>query len=168
MRKFLFFIIFIALLIPNTAQSIVKKGDLAPDFTIIDTEGKSYRISQFKEKVILIEFLSVKCFACDYVIPDMNRLFEKYNGKNVKIIGVLFTDEVENTLKLKKFAEEKQIKYPLYTSDSKNKKLYNLYGFPNFFILNEKKIIVQLFRGITKDTFGLLDREIKKIFEGKN
>ncbi len=167
MKNFLVLIIFLIWLIPNTAQSIIKKGDVAPDFVITDTEGKSYSISQFKEKIILIEFLSVKCYACEYVIPDINRLYEKFNGKNVMIIGVLFTDEIDNPVKLKKFAEDRQIKYPLYISDSKNKKLYNLYGFPNFFILNEKKIIVQLFRGITKDTFGLLNIEIEKSLQGK-
>jgi len=166
-HKVFFLIISIFCLIPDLSYCLVKKGDKAPNFLIVDAENKTVNLYEFKEKVIIIEFLSTKCFACDYVIPDINRLYEKYNNSNVKIMGVLFRDEIDNADKLKEFKESRQIKYPLYVSDTNNKKHYNVYGFPNFFILNEKKEIVHIFRGITKDTFGLLNKEIEILLQGK-
>lgn len=163
MNRLLVLIIFFICLIPFKAESLLKKGDIAPDFLITDSENRRYNLYQFREKVILIQFLSTKCFACDYVIPDINRLYERFNKNNVKIMGILFNDEIDSPVKLKEFIENRQIKYPVYFTDKKIKKPYNIFGFPNFFILNEKKKIRQIFRGITKDTFGLLHREIENL-----
>lgn len=156
---FLFFLIFLA-----DAQGALKKGDPAPDFSITGVDGKAINLYDLKSKVILIEFLSIKCFTCDMVIPDLNRLRENFSESDLLIIGVFFTDEVENLKKLSDFSKDRGIKYPVYFADVKIKKVYNVYGFPNFFILNEKKHIVQSFRGITRDTYGLLKGEIEKIF----
>lgn len=168
MNKFILFILFLFIFFttPCEGKNLIKKGDLAPDFQIIDSENQKFNLYQFKEKVILIEFLSTKCFACDYVVPDINRLYEKFNKSNVKIIGILFSDEIDSSAKLREFTESRNIKYPVYYTDSKNKKTYNVYSFPNFFILGDRKEIFQMFRGITKDTYGLLNREIENILTG--
>ncbi len=161
MKKFL--ILILILLIPQVGQSALKKSDSAPNFFLIDINNKPVELYQIKGRVIIVEFLSNKCFACDYVIPDLNKLYEKFKNKNVQIIGVIFNDEIKETQKLFEFAKDRGIQYPLYIADSKIKKIYNIYGFPNFFILNEKKIIVQIYRGITNDTFGLLNKEIENL-----
>lgn len=161
MKKFL--ILILILLIPQVGQSALKKSDSAPNFSLIDINSKPVELYQIKGRVILIEFLSNKCFACDYVIPDVNKLYEKFKNKNVQIIGIVFNDEIKETQKLIEFAKDRGIQYPLYIADAKIKKMYNVYGFPNFFILNEKKIVVQIYRGITQDTFGLLNKEIENL-----
>lgn len=165
MKKFVIILFFFLLLFPQSGQGALKKGSLAPDFYFISADGKIHKLSQIKAKVILIEFLSIKCFACDYVIPDINRLYDTFNKRNVDIISILFNDEVDNPAKLKSFIQEKGIKYPVFISDIKLKKIYSIYGFPNFFILNEKKQIVHIYRGITKDTFALLSKDIENLFK---
>ncbi|MCX7988467.1 MAG: TlpA family protein disulfide reductase [Thermodesulfovibrio sp.] len=165
MKKFLIPLLLFILLFSTEGQGALKKGDSAPDFDITGVDGNSSNLYQFKGKVILIEFLSVKCFACDMVIPDINRLRDKFPNEQLTIIGVLFSDEISNINKLYDFAKDRGIKYPIYFADSKFKKLYNVFGFPNFFILNEKKQIIQIYRGITRDTFGLLNSDIEKVLK---
>lgn len=157
---FLFFIIF-----SGEGQGALKKGKPAPDFNITGIDGYSLNIYQLKSKVVLIEFLSTKCFACDMVVPDINRLREKFSNDQLEIIGILFSDEISNSTKLYEFSKDRGIKYPIFFTDTKHKKLYNVFGFPNFFILNEKKEIIQIYRGITRDTFGLLNSEIEKLLK---
>ncbi|MCX8033693.1 MAG: TlpA family protein disulfide reductase [Thermodesulfovibrio sp.] len=165
MKKFIFSFFLFFLIFLDEGQGALKKGDLAPDFNIIGIDGYSSNIYQFKSKVILVEFLSKKCFACDMVIPDINRLREKFSNEQLVIIGVLFSDEISNLAELYDFSKDRGIKYPVYFTDIKYKKLYNVFGFPNFFILNEKKQIIQIYRGITSDTFGLLNSEIEKVLK---
>lgn len=166
MKKLVFNIFLFICLLPLVTEGSIKKGTIAPDFNFIDIENRTFSLYNFKEKVILIEFFSTKCFACDYVIPDINRLYDKFKKDRVRVIGILFSDEIENTNKLKEFMQSRQITYPIYVADVKYKKTFGLYGFPNFLILNEKKEVVQMFRGITKDTFGLLNREIENLLTG--
>ncbi len=155
-----FLIIIFILLIPQVGQTTLKKGDVAPNFSLTAWNGENIEIYHLKGNGILIEFLSTKCFACDYVIPDINKLYEKFKHGSIQIIGILFNDEIKEPQELLEFAKVKGIQYPLFLCDVKIKKLYNIYGFPNFFILNKEKKIVQIYRGITKDTFGLLSKDI--------
>lgn len=161
MKFYILIVLFFILVFTNQSQGSLKKGDPASDFSIIGQDGNIYHLSQFKSKVILIEFLSTKCFACDMVIPDINRLKEKFTADELSIVGILFNDDIGDVQKLKEFSESREIRYPLYIGDKALKKNFNIYGFPNFIILNEKKKIVQIYRGITKDMFGLLNNEIE-------
>lgn len=152
-------------MLTTPAQGSPKKGDPASDFSIVGQDGNVYRLSQFKSKVILIEFLSTKCFACDMVIPDINRLKEKFNKDELSIVGILFNDDIGDVQKLKEFSKSREIRYPLYIGDKALKKNFNIYGFPNFIIINENKKIVQIYRGITKDMFGLLSKDIENLLK---
>ncbi len=164
-KKTLLILLFIFFLLSNEGQGALKKGDPAPDFKIKGTDNNVINLYQFKSKVIVIEFISKKCFACDMVIPDINRLRDKFSRDQVAIVGVIFNDEIEDVSTLHNFSKERGINYDMYLADIQTKKLYNVFGFPNFYILNEKKQIVQIYRGITKDTFGLLNSEIEKLLK---
>lgn len=163
MKKIVITLLLFLLLFSNEGQGALKKGDSAPDFNITGIDSNSLNLYKFKSKVILIEFFSTKCFACDMVIPDINRLREKFSEDQLAIIGVLFSDEISTSIKLHEFSKDRGIKYPIFFTDTKYKKLYNVFGFPNFFILNERKEIIQIYRGITRDTFGLLNKDIEKL-----
>lgn len=152
-------------MLTTPAQGSPKKGDPASDFSIVGQDGNVYRLSQFKSKVILIEFLSTKCFACDMVIPDINRLKEKFNTDELSIVGILFNDDIGDVQKLGEFSKSREIRYSLYIGDKALKKNFNIYGFPIFIIINENRKIVQIYRGITKDMFGLLSREIETLLK---
>lgn len=160
MKKLL--VIILLVIFPQLGQAALNKGELAPNFFLTTQDGKNIELYQIRGKVILIEFLSNKCFACDYVIPDINSLYKKFKSEDVQIIGVLFNDEIKDTYKLTEFAKDRGIEYPLFIADVKVKKLYNVYGFPNFFILKNKRI-AQIYRGITKNTFELLNKDIDSL-----
>lgn len=163
MKKIITTLLLFFFFFSNEGQGALKKGDPAPDFNITGIEGNSLNLYKFKSKVILIKFLSTKCFACDMVIPDINQLRKKFSNDQLIVIGVLFSDEISNSIKLHEFSKDRGIEYPIFFTDTKYKKPYNVFGFPKFFILNERKEIIQIYTGITRDTFGLLNTEIEKL-----
>jgi thiol-disulfide isomerase/thioredoxin len=59
----------------------------APDFTLHNLEGKSVSLSDFKGKVVLVNFWATWCTACLKEIPDLVALQQKM-GDKVAIIGV--------------------------------------------------------------------------------
>ena len=62
-------------------------GD-APDFTLPDLEGNSLTLSDFKGKVIILNFWATWCSPCRKEIPDFIELYENYKDEGLLIIGV--------------------------------------------------------------------------------
>ena len=56
----------------------------APDFKLRTVQGKLVNLSDYKGKVVLLNFWGTWCGPCLQEIPDFNKLYSKYNKKGVK------------------------------------------------------------------------------------
>ena len=75
---------------------------IAEDFEATDLGGQSFSLGDFKGKVVLLSFWSTRCPICQSEIPKLNRLTEKYNGKDVVFIGLTNDNETKINAFLKK------------------------------------------------------------------
>lgn len=60
----------------------------APDFKLRTVHGKLVNLSDYRGKVVLLNFWGTWCGPCLQEIPDFNRLYSKYNKKGLEILGV--------------------------------------------------------------------------------
>ena len=65
-----------------------KVGRLAPDFTLTDLEGNSVTLSDFRGKVVFINFFATWCPPCRAEMPEIESLHQDYKDKGVVVIGV--------------------------------------------------------------------------------
>jgi peroxiredoxin Q/BCP len=75
------------------SQGVWKAGDRAPDFTAIDTNGKSHTLtSLLAQGDVFLYFISDTCPINAQAVKYFNRLSAAYKGK-AQIIGVINTDK---------------------------------------------------------------------------
>lgn len=60
----------------------------APDFKLRTVQGKLVNLSDYRGKVVLLNFWGTWCGPCLQEIPDFNRLYSKYNKQGLEILGV--------------------------------------------------------------------------------
>lgn len=120
---------------PKQSSSLV--GEVAPLFTLKDLEGKQVRLSDFKGKVVLLDFWATWCGPCIRAIPHLEALHRKYKEQGLVVIGI---NHERDHAKVRKFAKE-QISYIVLLDADEQFTEYGVRGIPTaFYIDKEGKI----------------------------
>lgn len=90
---------------------LVKVGDTAPDFTIREAGGKTYKLSDLRGKVVMLQFTASWCGVCRKEMPFIEEeIWIPGKKQGLAVIGI-DRDEPEETVR--KFAADMKITYPL-------------------------------------------------------
>ena len=68
------------------------KRPKAPDFALKDTNGNMVRLSDFRGKVVLVDFWATWCGPCKIEIPWFKEFERQYKDKGFAVIGVSMDD----------------------------------------------------------------------------
>ena len=115
-------------------------GKEAPEFEGVDLEGKKMKLSNFRGKVVVLNFWGAWCGPCMALIPTERKLVEKMRGKPFAMVGVN-SDTNENQLK-RALAKEK-ITWPSFRDGRQGPiaKLWNVRSWPTTYVLDQKGVI---------------------------
>jgi peroxiredoxin len=149
---------FVSKMIGLKAVSI---GQIAPDFSLPDPNGKEFKLSDFREKYILLDFWASWCAPCREENPNIVKQFERFKDKNFTVLGVSLDDDRAGWLKAIK---DDRLNWPhlseLKRWDGKVSLLYKVEGIPASFILDPSgKIIAKNLRGAELEQF--LEKTLK-------
>ncbi len=135
----------------------LKPGDSAPDFSLIDQNGNTTRLKDFKGKknVVLYFYPKDMTPGCTQEACDFSEHFSKFSKKETVILGV----SLDDTKKHQKFVEKYGLKH-LLLSDT-DQKVVREYG-----VFQEKSLYGKKFMGIVRTTLVINKQgKIAQIFE---
>src|SRR5512135_2008759 len=92
-------------------SSASRAEGVAPDFVLKDIEGKDVHLSDYKGKLVLLEFWATWCPPCKATIPDLIALQAKYAGKGLVVLGVSLDEGGDLPSKLLAFSKAHKINY---------------------------------------------------------
>ncbi len=134
-------ILFSLLFLTGSAVSNDKK---APQFELKDINGKVLKLSDYKGKVVFLNFWATWCGPCRKEIPDFIDMQKIYEKHDFTFIGVAL-DDYESVVK---YSKENKINYPIVMGTQETQKLYGgIRGIPTSFLIGKDGIIKQQYVG---------------------
>ncbi len=88
----------------------------APDFALKDIDGNDVKLSDYKGKVVIVDFWATWCGPCRFEIPHFIRLQKKYKDKGFEMVGVTVNDRLDN---VREFVKDNKMNYTVTIADDK-------------------------------------------------
>ena len=132
-------------------KSTVQIGDIAPDFSAQNPEGKTLTLNDVKGKVTIIDFWASWCGPCRHENPNVVKMYNKYHAKGLEIIGVSLDREGQKDRWIQAIADDKLSWHHVSNLQFWQEpiaRLYNVRSIPSTYILDQEgKIVAKDLRG---------------------
>jgi peroxiredoxin len=120
-------------------------GNLAPDITGVDVDGKPVRLSDYRGKVVLVNFWGTWCPPCRAMIPHEREMVEhKYKDRPFVMLGVA-SDSAET---LREFFKENPLPWPSIVDGNRIvSREWGVRNFPTLVLIDHKGVIRDRWEG---------------------
>jgi peroxiredoxin len=139
-----------------------QKSMIAPDFTLYDTAGNEHKLSDYRDKVVIVDFWATWCPPCVVEIPHLVELYNKYNEKGLVILGLSLDTDPQ---KIKYFIKKNNMDYPVLLGARKLIKTYAIKGIPTAYLINKDGSIVNKFVGYAPGAEKDIEKLVLKLIE---
>lgn len=146
---------------------VVKTGDMAPDFKLKLTDGKTIKLSDLKGKIVMLQFTASWCGVCRKEMPFIESdIWQKHKSNpSFALIAIDRDEPLETVLK---FAESTKITYPIGLDPGAD--IFALYalreaGITRNVIIDKTGKIVFLTRLYNETEFAQMKAKIEELLQ---
>ena len=116
-------------------------GMTAPDFRLPDLQGKTQRLSDYRGKVVFLNFWATWCKPCKEEMPSMQVLWDNLKNQDFMMLAVSM-DRVTTTKDIPSFVETLKLSFPILTDSwGQTDKRYKLMGVPETYIIDQNGVL---------------------------
>ena len=130
----------------SAALAASSSGPAAPGFQLSGRGGKSIDLTQFKGRVVMINFWATWCGPCRQELPLLEDIYKKYKPMGFTMLGV--NVEPDSTAAEAWLQKQKPVSFPIaFDVDSKVSKLYKVAGMPSTVFVDRKGNVRVMHKG---------------------
>ena len=118
----------------------------APDFTLKDVDGKTVRLSDYKGKVVLLDFWATSCGPCRIEIPWFTEIQREKKDQGFAVLGVSLDDGWDD---VRPFVAEKKVNYRIVMGNDDTTHAYGgIAAIPTTLLIDKKGNIAAVHIGL--------------------
>jgi peroxiredoxin len=125
----------------------------APEFTLTDANGSSVKLSDYRGKVVLLNFWATWCGPCTLEIPWFIEFEQEYKSRGLEVVGISMDDD--GWAAVKPYVSEHKMNYRVLMGDDSVSQLYGgVDALPTSFIIDRDGNIASVHVGLAgKDEY---------------
>lgn len=146
MKKSILYTVIAAMMLLMAGNAMAEN---AIDFTAVDINGKNVKLSDFKGKVVLLDFWATWCPPCRKEIPNLIDIKRSFKGKNFEIISIDGFERGDDSRAVE-FVKQHKMNWVHIIDKRKGgqiAKQYNVMYIPTMYVIKDGKIVASNLRG---------------------
>lgn len=112
----------VTLLLLIAVSAPAQTSQPAPALKLKNIQGRTFRLADYKGKVVLINFWATWCPPCRTEIPELVKWQREYRHRGLQIIGVTYPPQT--LLQVRRFTRKTKVNYPLALGTKATKLLF--------------------------------------------
>jgi len=149
-----------------TQALAIEEGYPVPNFDLqklVNAEGDTIKLSDYRGKVVYIDFWASWCGPCRKSLPDLNDIRAKYADQDFEVIAINVDKDKADAMK---FLDKYPVDYPIALDPSgKTAEQYELKGMPNAFLVDKKGVLKHFHAGYKKNDKEKIDAMIASLLK---
>lgn len=120
---------------------MINVGEQAPDFKIKDQNGREIKLSDYRGKVVFLNFWGTFCIPCIQEMPEMEIMHNAFKDRKFQMIAITIDT---NWKEVHKFYEDKKLTLPSFLDPGHQvANLYKVFKFPETFLIDGNGYVVK-------------------------
>jgi len=129
----------------STGSRVPAVGTPAEDFRLTDLEGKAQSLSQYRGKVVLVNFWATWCKGCTTEMPAIQASYDKLRDKGFVVLAI---NELEDVAHVRQHNNLHHYTFPtLMDTDNKVANQFGVYGLPVTVFVDENGVVQEYIKG---------------------
>lgn len=124
---------------------IIKVGSQAPDFELVDLNGETHRLSDYKGQGVFLNFWGTWCGPCEREMPAMNRQYTAYKTQGVQTLAI---NIAQSDLEVNNYVKNMGLTFPVAIDKTKSvMEAYNVGTLPATVLIDPEGKVVKVITG---------------------
>lgn len=130
----------------------------APPFRLMDELGRTRQLTDYRGKVVLLNFWATDCGGCRLEIPWLVDIDRAFQNKNVALLGISLDiayeglkNDAEAWARVKPFVATHQITYPILMGNDEATHSYDIQALPATYLIDARGRVAAVYVGLINE-----------------
>lgn len=138
---------------------LLNVGEVSPSWKLIDSNGLEHQLSDYRGKIVVIDFWATSCGPCIRAMPTLQKVYDQFKDRGVEVFGVNVWEESNAA----EFMKRNSYTYGLLLNGERVADAYGVPSLPTLYVIGPDGTIIHRVEGLDDNLAVFIESRLKEL-----